>query len=400
MARRGETIRLAIISTHPIQYYAPWFRHLASHGVDLKVFYLLQPSESGLYDRGFGREIKWDTPLLEGYPYEFVANTSARPGTDHFAGLRNPTLSRQVAAFQPRAVLLIGYNYWSLLRFILGWRTREAPLIFRGDSHRLVRDASLSAGVRRLLVTALFTRFSAFLYAGAANLRYFTTHGVPRDALFHAPHAIDNERFSSHPDQIRAEAMAWRRSLGIPDELVLFLFAGKFEAKKRPLDLLRAFRSLEGGPPSGLLFVGNGPLEQQLRDEARGASNVYFAPFQNQSVMPRTYAAGSVLVLPSYGPYETWGLAVNEAMCVARAAIVSSHVGCAEDLVIPEETGLVFEAGNPEALAKSLRTALEDPARIARWGTAARRRIEAFTYDEATKGLMSAIAFAARRAPA
>ena len=33
--------RLAIVASHPVQYYAPWFRHLAAtNRLDLKVFYL------------------------------------------------------------------------------------------------------------------------------------------------------------------------------------------------------------------------------------------------------------------------------------------------------------------------------------------------------------------------
>src|SRR5262249_5607505 len=151
----------------------------------------------------------------------------------------------------------------------------------------------------------------------------------------------------------------------------LILFAGKYEEKKRPLDLLRAFTDarLEG---VSLLFVGSGELEEELRANAAGRRNIYFAAFQNQSRMPTVYAACDLFVLPSYGPSETWGLAVNEAMCMGRAVVVSDHVGCARDLVLPGETGLVFRAGDVNALAQSLRSAFSDPARLKLWGERAR----------------------------
>ncbi len=95
-----------------------------------------------------------------------------------------------------------------------------------------------------------------------------------------------------------------------------------------------------------------------LRASAVGVPHVYFAGFQNQSQMPRTYAAGDLLVLPSHGGGETWGLCVNEAMCLGRPAIVSNHVGCGPDLIRPGETGWVFEAGRVDALAAAL------PARL------------------------------------
>lgn len=386
--------RMAIVSTHPIQYYAPWFRHIQAHsGLQLRVFYLLQPPDSGLYDRGFARDVRWDMPLLDGYPFEFVPNVSARPGTGHFMGLRNPSLAKRVRAFAPDAVLLNGYNFWSLVRFALTWPRTRAPLIFRGDSHRIAVRQTVNRRVKDVLISFLFSRFSAFLYVGQANFRYFRSHGVSEERLFHAPHAVDSGRFSVTLPEIGAAALEWRRALGIPDEHLVVLFAGKFEEKKRPLDLLKAFRFLNAQGAT-LLFVGSGPLDAQLRGEAAQVPNVRFAPFQNQSQMPRTYAACDLLVLPSYGQFETWGLAVNEAMCMGKPSIVSSHVGCAEDLVLPHRTGLIFEAGEIDSLVDALRIALADRLRLAEWGLAAAARVRQFSYAEATRGLLEAVEFA------
>jgi glycosyltransferase involved in cell wall biosynthesis len=340
--------------------------------------------------------VRWDMPLLEGYAHEFVPNVSAQPGTNRFGGLRNPELNSRVRAFDPDAVLLVGYNYQSLIRFILTWRAVRAPLILRGDSHRLMPDLSWRGRLKRALLSVLFRRFAAFLYVGAANRRYFEQHGVPARALFWAPHAVDNARFTATGAATLAAARAWRRELGIADDRMVVLFAGKFEAKKRPLDLLRAFRALAPAD-AALLLVGSGELERQLREEAQGCADIHFAPFQNQSQMPRTYAACDVLVLPSYGRFETWGLAVNEAMCLGKAAIVSDHVGCAEDLVLNGKTGLVFAAGDLQALTGALAQALRDRQRLQAWGAAARQRVQGFNYAQATRGLMDALAFVSRR---
>ena len=72
-------IKLAIISTHPIQYNAPFFKLLSQRGkVVIKIFYTWSQSEAGSkYDPGFGKEIIWDIPLLDGYDYCFVNNNSA-----------------------------------------------------------------------------------------------------------------------------------------------------------------------------------------------------------------------------------------------------------------------------------------------------------------------------------
>jgi glycosyltransferase involved in cell wall biosynthesis len=63
-----------------------------------------------------------------------------------------------------------------------------------------------------------------------------------------------------------------------------------------------------------------------------------------------------VFVLPSKGPGETWGLSVNEALACDRPVLVSNKCGCAVDLVVPGENGLIFEAGNRGSLKTSMHT--------------------------------------------
>ena len=131
--------KLAIITSHPIQYYAPWFRHLAdATNFSIKVFYLWNFGVSQQVDMGFKQSIQWDIPLLTGYDYEFVPNVSSKPGTHHFWGLQNPSLLEQISVYNPDAVLLMSYNYASLYKFLWRWNRRRAPLLFRGDSHRLL----------------------------------------------------------------------------------------------------------------------------------------------------------------------------------------------------------------------------------------------------------------------
>ena len=77
--------KLAIITSHPIQYYAPWFRTLAQDAeLSIRVFYLWDVGMTQSDDPGFQQAIQWDIPLLTGYDFEQVPNASNRPGTNHF----------------------------------------------------------------------------------------------------------------------------------------------------------------------------------------------------------------------------------------------------------------------------------------------------------------------------
>lgn len=392
--------RLAIVATHPIQYNAPWFRLLAQRDdLDLRVFYLWDFGVAHRMDRGFQQALSWDIPLLDGYDSEFIPNVSRRPGTHHLLGLRNPSLVRRVAEYRPDAVLVFGYNFAALYEFLARWPRRAAPLLFRGDSHRLVRDSGWRAAVRGLVTSRVLRRFDACLYVGLANQRYFVDHGVDPKRLFFAPHSVDNARFTVARGTADRAATEWRDELGIPQHHRVVLFCGKLEPKKRPGDLLDAFIALEPERAT-LLFVGAGVLEDDLRRRAQGRSQVVFAAFQNQQRMPTVYAMADLLVLPSFGRGETWGLVVNEAMCLGCPVIVSTHVGCAEDLVTDGVTGLVFPAGDRAALVEALRRALADDRMRRTWGEAASARVKRYSYAEATAGLLDALQFvgAARHA--
>jgi glycosyltransferase involved in cell wall biosynthesis len=142
---------------------------------------------------------------------------------------------------------------------------------------------------------------------------------------------------------LEQKAEDWRKEIGVGIDKKVFLFAGKFEDKKRPVALMEAF--LCSAPSKTVLvMVGDGELGGQVRAlAARHPEHFRVLPFQNQSKMPLVYRLGDALVLPSaYG--ETWGLAVNEAMACGRPALVSDRVGCHADVIRPGENGDVFAA--------------------------------------------------------
>src|SRR5262245_15376570 len=71
--------RLAVLTSHPIQYQAPLFRALASRPeIDLHVFFCCRWGIEHYHDPGFGVSFSWDTPLLLGYRSTFLHNLSPR----------------------------------------------------------------------------------------------------------------------------------------------------------------------------------------------------------------------------------------------------------------------------------------------------------------------------------
>ena len=373
-------MRLAVITTHPIQYYAPLFRRLSARDpIDLHVFYGWQGPSTGDYDPGFDENVTWDIPLLDGYPHTFLENESSDPGTHHFRGIVTPDLVSSVEAWGPDAVLVFGWNFWSHLRALQHFHGR-VPVFFRGDSTLLDETPGLRRWVRRLFLRWVYRHVDHALYVGQNNRAYFEAHGLSDDQLTWVPHAVENTRFADAAGA-EDEAQQWRRQIGIPDDAPTLLFAGKLGAKKAPDVLIDAFMMLED-ERSHLVVVGSGPMESKLTDRAGNHPRVHFLGFQNQSRMPVVYRLGDVFVLPSRGPGETWGLAVNEAMACGRPVVVTSKVGCAPDLV-DDANGRVVPPGEADTLAHVLDDLLSDRERLRVMGCWSAKRIQEWSIDVA-----------------
>lgn len=379
--------KLAIITTHTIQYYAPVFQLLhQGKDISIRVFYTWGEKSQHKYDPGFKKEIAWDIPLLDGYPYEWVINTAKDPGSHHFTGIVNPGLIKQMEEWKPDAVLVFGWAYQSHLKVLRHFKGK-VPVFFRGDSTLIDRPSNIKNRLKKRLITWVYTHIDHAFYVGTHNREYFLKHGLQPHQLSFAPHAIENNRFAVDR---KAEAILLRESLGLTGKDILVLFAGKLEHKKDPDLLLRAFSALNL-PDAHLLFAGNGVLEEKLKAESLSWKNVHFLDFQNQTIMPVVYQACDLFVLPSCGPGETWGLAVNEAMACGKAILVSDKVGCAVDLVKPGINGEIFKASDLESLKNCLTGLIDQPEKLSLLGEASRTIIKDWNFDHIANAIVLAV---------
>ncbi len=380
--------KLAIISTHAIQYNAPVFKLLSERkNILIKVFYTWENSKDGIFDKKFGRQIKWDIPLLEGYDYQFVKNTSLDHGTHHFKGMINPDLNQKITSWGAQAVLIYGWNFNSHFKAMRYFK-KKIPVYFRGDSTLIDEVPGLKTILRRLWLKIVYRYVDYAFYVGANNKNYYLKHGLTGKQLIFAPHAIDNKRFTDLNGEYESQAIKWRKELNIVDDDIVFLYTGKFENKKDPIILIKA-ATLINNAKLKFIFVGNGDLEDEMKSMASENPNIFFLPFQNQSIMPVVYRLGDVFVLPSKGPNETWGLSVNEAMACGRPVLVSNKVGCAIDLVKNGENAYIFEAKNLNDLIVKINCFTKD--NISRLGGCSKEIIKEYNFENIANAIETEI---------
>jgi glycosyltransferase involved in cell wall biosynthesis len=379
--------RVAIFTSHPIQYQAPWFAALAQRDTLVtKVFFSYEP-DAVAQGVGFGRSLNWDVPLRDGFDSEVLS-------ADVTGKARYPRdLLHAHAAlrlFRPDVALVLGWHHGSLVQALLACKVMRVPVILRGESNekrqRPLWVSTLHRGYVKLA--------DAFLAIGDANEAFYLNAGADEHRIFMARYCVDNDRFVRSARDHFEHRQTIRAGFGIPETSFCAAFFGKLEAKKRPMDFMRALKAAGNRvrPIHGLVVgAGAGLAEVETFARSNGIP-VSFAGFLNQSEIPKAYVAADAVVLPSdFG--ETWGLVCNEAMACGTPAIVSDRVGCSNDLVIDGRTGAVVPFGSPDAIAAVLAAWSSQPARhdwIRRQAT--EHVLRDYSITRAVEGLEKAVA--------
>lgn len=357
--------RLAFLASHPIQYQAPLFRALTTSGrLDLEVLFLSDFGVEPTFDPGFGREIQFDVPLVEGFAHRFLPNYGLRV-IDPSLSLINPSLVKHLRSSRIDGVVVQGYAHISDWIAFASVATTDARLLLRGETLEPSAPAAVSRHwrLKRRLLAPVIRRTDACLAIGHRNAAFYRCVGARANQVVSAPYSVDNEHFARGGANGRRSRARKLSGLGLDPQLPTVLFAGKLIRRKRVLDLVAAMDRLDGA--ASLVIIGDGEQRRDVASLAGDRPWMRALGFVNQVDLATWYGACDIVVLPS--DHETWGLTINEAMAAGAVPVVSDAVGCAPDLV-NGGAGRVFPVGDIEALARSLEGLLDlsvrDAARL------------------------------------
>ncbi|HNP53522.1 MAG TPA: glycosyltransferase family 4 protein [Ferruginibacter sp.] len=386
--------KLIFLNSHPIQYFAPLYQQITQGtNIPLEVWYCSDESIKGKLDKGFGTAVKWDIPLLQGYAYQFLPNDARNPSIHGgLWGLKNKAVKDLLRKTEPSVIVVHGWAYYTHVRTLLTARRYGHRVCLRAETpwnQELLKNKAIT-WIKHWYLRFLFSRVSRFLYIGTQNKLFYRQLGVKETQLLFTPYAVDNQRFQETDRTITITDA--RKKLGLPLDKTIVLYSGKYIAKKRPLDLLKAIQPL----PANVLvvLVGDGELRPELEkyiQEHQLQERVILTGFVNQSAIPLYYKAADLFVMCS-GLGETWGLSVNEAMNFSLPVVVSETCGSSYDLVQPGINGWTFPTGDIAELTKTfqqfLSLSIEERKKM---GAASRKRIDEYGYDQIIEGLQQLI---------
>ena len=240
-----------------------------------------------------------------------------------------------------------------------------------------VRKGGLRYRLTRRMETWALKRVNEVTTSCEGLRTELVARGIPGENVTVIPNAVDFCTVAAGP----TPKPDLRRQLGLQDALVLG-FIGSFYAYEGLAILLRALpETLSHASQVRVLLVGSGPQETQLKHlaaELGVANKIVFVERVPHADVPRYYELIDVLVCPRLSTRITelsTPLKLLEAMaqgCVLAVSDVGGH----RELIRNGETGVLFRAGDPAALAAAVLGLINEPQRWPLFKAAARRVVE------------------------
>lgn len=367
--------------SHPIQYVSPLLRELSLQ-TTLKVYYYGGQTAVN-DDKGFGQKVTWDIPLLDGYNYEFLKNSSGSKGMNtRFFDAINWSVFKVLRQSDDNVVIVNGWAYVSDWFVFLAAKLYGKKVWMRAEmpwNQEELKPKSFKKSLKFILFKYIIFKYfiDKFLYIGSQNKKYYLMHGVMETRLIFAPYAVDNQRFQC----LKTDGLSARQKWNIDAKQIVILYSGKLIDKKKPLDLLKAFHQLNDANTT-LFYMGDGPLRNELEAyiSQHQVKNVVISGFINQSEIGTIYSMADLFVMCS-GIGETWGLSVNEALNFSLPVIVSSTCGSSFDIVENGVNGFVFNEGDVNALTECIKCIIDDSILREKMGVASKVKINQFSHS-------------------
>lgn len=385
--------KLAILNTHPIQYFAPLYKRLAQkENIELTVLYCSHWGVKEYIDPQFNTVVKWDIPLLEGYNYKFLKNLRRTDDVNKFFNLINIEVISDLIKNRYDFLWMNGHNSFTNIIAVITAKIIGIKLLMRADTQLNVERSKIKKITRKPVMKLFYKLFYGFLYIGTRNREYYKYIGVADNKLFLVPFSVNNDFFISTVEDVKNNKIEIKNKFNLNNNNLNIIYASKLMKRKNPIDLLKAYEIVKKKFENvNLIFVGTGEEEENLKNyvEKNRIKDVFFLGFLNQSELPEIFAVSDIFVLPAIN--EPWGLIINEAMCAGLPIIVSDVVGAVPDLLKEGINGYSFVAGDIEQLADKLYLILSDDNLRILMGEKSREIISKWSYNECIKGIKQAL---------
>jgi len=341
-----KKLKVLLITNIIPPYRLPLYKYIYQReDFDLKLIALAE-SEANREWQIAKEQIKLNYKVLPGI-HKFIRS---REITIHL----NWGLWKAILRYRPDIVITSGYDtfaYWQAFLYCKVFKKKY--ILWNGTT--LLSAGRINGFIGRIkqMIIGGADRYIAY---GKKAAEYLTHMGGSKGHIHVGINTVDMNWFRKKAKEFHQDENLRKERSRYPK--LLMLYAGQLIKRKGIYQLLKALSELHD-PNVGLLIVGSGPQESELRKfcQDQKLENVYFEGFQQQEALLRYYALADVFLLPSFK--EVWGLVVNEALASGIYVLCSKYAGAAYDLIKEGWNGILFNPHSIEELIILIRKAKE-----------------------------------------
>lgn len=372
--------KLAIITTHPIQYQVPLFKNLKKYNLKPIVFFASKHGIDKKFDHEFLNMISWDinSNLLSGYK-SYFSNNQKYSVNDFRLSFKN--IEKILLKENIDFILVLGWNNIHYLKSIYYSYKHKFQIILRVETNLYSTKSLLKKIIKKIFLRFFFNLFDKFLYIGKLNKNFYLKNNVPLKKLVSAPYFVDNEFFD-----LKISKFKVKKKLKIKEKKVV-LFVGKLLSRKNPLEFIRLAEKFRNKNDIIFLVIGSGEMKKECQEyiKKKELKNILLMGFVNQKQIREFYWISDLLVVPSY--YETWGLNINEAFASKTPVICSYNCGASVDLVEQGKTGFKYRVGDLSDLYKKTYKILNNQKLYKMMIKKIKIKIEKYNVDKTLKSI-------------
>jgi glycosyltransferase involved in cell wall biosynthesis len=364
--------KIAIITTHPIQYQIPLFRELTNNKIITHVFYASSHGIKSLKkDKEFNVKFNWDigSNMLKGYK-SFFSNNQKYDITDFRLSFNKLSFFLKKEKYD--ALIILGWNNLHYLKAFWYAKKYNIKTILRVETNLKSNIFFLKRYIKQLILIFFFSHFDYFLSIGKLNKIFYLHHGVNKKKIFNAPYFVDNNFFKNKKNHIL------KKKLNLSKKKII-LFVGKLIDRKKPLDFLKLASLSAKKKNVHFIIIGDGNLKTKCVQfiNKKKLKNITIVGFLNQKKLAEYYSIGDLLIMTS--DYETWGLTINEAMAANLPVISTDKCGAHIDLIKNYKTGFVYPSGDILNLYKKVNLILNNRELLIKMKKNTKKIISKFT---------------------
>lgn len=308
----------------------------------------------------------------------------------------SPGLIKAVIETKPDAIISDGFMQWTYAALVI----RAMKKIPHVMCYERIPWNERNAGKIRLLYRKFVSRWIDVIDCNGQLTGQLVKQmlGWNDDRLTFGHMVADVNGMAMQVAQVKEKQVQdLKLKLGVKG--LMLLYVGQLIPLKGVKELLSAwaaFKKCNKAKDCTLVYVGYGPLENELRKTIinEAIPDVILTGGIDYDSIGQYYKAADCFILPT--TEDNWSLVVPEAMACGLPVATTIYNGCHPELVHPEN-GWVFDSLSNQSILDTLHKIVDAKGQLSEMGEVSRQIVSQETPERAAKSIMDAISIAQER---